>query len=409
MLPGNDINNFLKAYKNKAEEELSAILLWWQQFMPDEQKGGFYGSVNNQNKADADAAKGIVLNSRILWSFSAAYLFEQEEKYKMIAKRAYQYIIKHFIDEKYGGVFWSVDASGKMLDGRKQIYGLAFTIYALAEFYKATKNEEALSIAKVLFNVIEKYSFDKEKTGYVEAFTRDWSHSGNLRLSDKDDNEKKTMNTHLHIIEAYANLYMVWRDADLKNKILLLLDNFDQHIINQQNDHLNLFLDENWNLKSSLISFGHDIEAAWLLQECAEIIGEASYIENYKSYAIKIANAALEGWDERNGGLWYEYDPATNHWIKEKHWWPQAEAMVGFFNAYQISNNIKYLDLSKASFDCILAYLKDQTNGEWFWGIRENDSLIEKEKAGFWKCPYHNSRACLEIIKRTNKIISNAN
>ncbi len=390
----------LEKYKSAVSKELISILDWWYKHMIDNDNGGFWGSVNNYNQISPDAPKGIVLNSRICWAFSAAYLQKNDLQYLQIASRAFDYIKKHFIDEDYGGVYWSVDESGKMLDGRKQIYGLAFTIYAFAEYYKVTNNNETLSIAKDLFLTIEKYSFDKSKTGYIEAFARDWSSSDDLRLSEKDDNQKKTMNTHLHIIEAYANLYSVWPDTGLKKKILLLLDNFNQHIVNPKNYHLNLFMDEDWNVHSSLISYGHDIEAAWLLQECTEIVGETSYIEKYKSIAVKMADAALEGWDIKNGGLWYEYDTATNHWQNEKHWWPQAEAMVGFFNAYQITGDEKYLHLSELSFDFITKHLKDKINGEWFWGINENGTLMEKEKAGFWKCPYHNSRACIEIIKR---------
>lgn len=394
----------LIGYHSEVKQELEEILCWWASQMIDEQYGGFYGSLNNDNEVDEASAKGIVLNSRILWTFSAAYRYEKKPKYKEIANRAYQYIIRHFLDDQYGGVYWSVGRQGNMADGRKQIYGLAFCIYGLAEYYKISSDENALKKAISLYNDIEKYSFDGQYGGYIEALNRDWSQAGDLRLSEKDDNEKKSMNTHLHIIEGYANLYSVWPDEKLKLKIVGLLDNFEQHIINSENHHLNLFFDEAWNVRSTMISYGHDIESAWLLQESAEIITEDLYIKKYKDLAVKMAVASLEGIDKKDGGMYYEIDPVSNHIIQEKHWWPQAEAMVGFFNAYQINREIHFLDQSLKSFEYIKNFLKDAKYGEWFWGIDENGEVMNKEKAGFWKCPYHNGRACLEIVKRIDKL-----
>ena len=396
-------------YKNEAEQEWTAILSWWQNNMLDDENGGFFGSVNNQNQVDGAAAKGIVLNSRICWAFSAAYLHFGHDAYFQVAKMAFSFIQDFFIDKEYGGVFWSVDVKGNMLDSRKQIYGLAFTIYALAEYYRAVRDEEALSTAINLFTVIEQYSFDPINSGYIEAFARDWSATADLRISAKDDNEKKTMNTHLHIIEAYANLFTVWPNDALKKKICSLLENFQQYMINPQNNHLNLFMDESWKVQAGVISYGHDVEAAWLLEECARITGETTYIEKFKNISIQLIRAASEGWDKEGGGLWYEFEPATGQLIQEKHWWPQAEAMVGYLNAYQLTGQQYYLQQSLLSFNFIKAHLKDYKNGEWFWGIYKNGSLIDKEKAGFWKCPYHNSRACQQISKRIAEIVTDEN
>ena len=396
-----DVNEKLLLFKKETTTELKSILDWWSQYMIDETNGGFYGSVNNENVADSSAAKGIVLNSRILYFFSAAYNFTNEEKYLAIAFRSYTYILAHFADRAFGGVYWSLDAKGKMLNGKKQIYGLAFCIYAMSEYYKAGKDSQALHFAKELYNLIEQYSYDKKNGGYIEAFTREWNDSVDLRLSYKDDNEKKTTNTHLHIIEAYSNLYGIWPNAILKEKIESLLENFDRHMINKETGHLNLFMNEEWRVQSTLVSYGHDIEAAWLLQQCAVIIGNELYEDKFKQSAITLADDAAEGLDE-DGGLWYEFEPAENNLIKEKHSWPQAEAMVGFFNAYQLTGNGKYLDYSIDSWNFIKQYIRDEKNGEWYWGINADRTSMQKEKAGFWKCPYHNSRACMEIIKRIN-------
>lgn len=390
--------------KTEVEQELHDILAWWMKNMPDQKHGGFHASIDNNNVIDTSAAKGIVLNSRILWTFSAAYLFTGKREYLPVATRAADYIFQYFIDHQYGGVYWSVDRHGRILDGRKQVYGQAFCIYGMVEYFKASENEQALQLAKDLYLHLERYSFDKQQGGYIEAFTRGWQTADDLRLSEKDDNEKKTMNTHLHIIEAYASLYTVWPDQHLREKIAELLNLFDRHIINKDTWHLNLFMDENWQLRSTLVSFGHDIEAAWLLLESAEISGYKLYIEHYKEVSNRLASAAVEGLDA-DGALWYEYEPATENWIREKHSWPQAEAMIGFFTAWQLTGNEEYLQFSLGAWQFIKKELKDTVNGEWFWGISKEGHPMTKEKAGFWKCPYHGARACMEISRRVSTLL----
>lgn len=391
-------------YRQQLQSEWKNILSYWKDNMTDHQYGGFYGSINNDNSVVAAAPKGIVLNSRIVWTFSAAYQYAKDEQYLQVATRAFDYIAKHFIDTQYGGVYWSVNEQGNMLDGRKQVYGLAFAIYGCSEYYKATGNEAAVEICKDLFNKIEEYSLDKQRNGYIEAFTREWQQIDDLRLSEKDDNEAKTMNTHLHIIEAYANLYRVWPDDMLRSKIVNLLFIFDNYIIDHRAGHLHLFMDDEWNVKSTVQSFGHDVEAAWLLLQCAEVINDDKLIARYKELSVKIAQAATEGLDT-DGGLWYEYDSANDQLVKEKHSWPQAEAMTGFFTAWQLTGDEKYLNYSFNAWQFVQQYLLDKKNGEWYWGVYADYSLMQKEKAGFWKCPYHNGRTCLELITRISVIV----
>jgi cellobiose epimerase len=391
----------LKIFKKEILKEYKSILLYWMQFTLDETNGGYYGSINNDNIAQIKAPKGIVLNSRILWSFSAAYLYFNNTDYKTLAHRAYQYIIQYFVDKENGGVYWSVDNIGKKLDTKKQIYGLAFCIYGLSEYYKINKDVEVLELCKKLYLCIEKYSFDKNFNGYIEALTHNWQPINDLRLSAKDANEKKTMNTHLHIIEAYANLYTALPIANLKQSIRNLLQLFITHFVNAKTGHLILFFSEEWETENTLISYGHDIEAAWLLLNCAEIIEDTILIKKYKELALQITNAALEGFDN-NGGMWYELE--NDILIKEKHWWPQAEAMIGLVNAYQLSNDKKYLDLLFSNWNFIKTNIKDKKKGEWFWGVDENNiPMPNQDKAGFWKCPYHNTRACLELLKRVKQ------
>ncbi len=394
----------LTIYQSELEEELSQLLHWWTTYTIDKEFGGFHGKVTNDNLA-VSAPKGLVLNARILYTFSAAYLLRKQAEDLSIATRAFEYLINSFLDQKNGGFYWSLTPQGKPLDQKKQVYGQSFAIYALAEYHKATQDEQALFMAKETYHLLEKHSYDPEFTGYIEAHTYDWQNLEDLRLSTKDQNDKKSMNTHLHVIEAYANLYTVWPNKSLKIAIKQLLANFKNYIIDSQTGHLQLFFDADWKVKSTLVSFGHDIEAAWLLLEAAEVIKDEQEIRDFKELALKMADASLRGL-HKNGGLIYEFDQANQHWIKEFHWWPQAEAMVGFFNAWQISGNSTYLTETFKIWDFIKRHLKDAKNGEWFWGVDHQLLLMSnQDKAGFWKCPYHNGRACIEIIKRMQQML----
>lgn len=392
--------DMLANYKTELTAELSNIIAYWQKHAPDEINGGFFGKIDNDNNVTANAPKGSVLNARILWSFSAAYNLKPDAESLQMAHRAYNYISRYFIDAEFGGVYWSVDYEGNKLDTKKQVYASAFTIYALSEYYKASGLAVAKEQAIALYHLLVAKSYDKHQTGYLEAFTRDWQPIGDLRLSAKDANEKKTMNTHLHVLEAYTNLYRIWPDKGLRKQIKTLIGNFFDHFFDVKTHHLVLFFDEDWNRKSDTVSYGHDIEATWLLLEAAEVINDILLEEDVEEMCPLIADVVLKGLDN-DGGLWYEYEPAKHHLIKEKHWWVQAEAMVGFFNAWQISRDQKYLDLSVKNWAFVKAKILDQQNGEWFWGIKEDGSIMPGEdKVGLWKCPYHNCRACIEIIKR---------
>lgn len=389
----------VKQLKTELTTELDSILNYWIKHTLDTQNEGFIGQIDFNDHLIANAEKGSVLNSRILWTFSSSYQVTKKENHKKIAERAFDFLSKYFYDAEFGGLFWSINVDKTPKDTKNQIYALAFAIYGLTEYYAISKDEKALEIAKNLYFKIQEHSYDPLNKGYLEAFTRNWQPIEDLRLSDKDANEKKTMNTHLHIIEAYANLYKVWKDETLRKNSIELLETIENHFINTETGHLRLFFDENWIEKPDVISYGHDIEAAWLLLQCAEILEEENLVANYRKHAVQIAEVTKEGLDA-DGGLWYEFDPEKSELIAEKHWWVQAEALIGFYNAYQLSGNENYLAIVFKNWKFIKKYILDLKNGEWFWGIYKDYSLIEKDKAGFWKCPYHNSRACLELIKR---------
>jgi len=380
--------------------ELQQILHYWESFSVDSFYGGFAGRIDENNNPDPLAPKGSVLNTRILWTFSAASHQTRNPDHQALATRAFQYVKEFLTDPVFGGLYWAVDYQGKRLDSHKQVYAQAFGIYGMSEYYRLTKDEKALELAMDWRRLIENYSRDTIKGGYIDAFGEDWTGLDDKRLSEKDENASKTMNSHLHIVEAYANLYEVSPSEELKKDIIHLLRIFDEKIINPENHHLGLFFNNDWETDNTLISYGHDIEAAWLLQSCAESIQHQPSIERAKKNALLITEAAIEGLD-KDGGLWYEFNDVTKEKIHEKHWWPQAEALVGFCNAWQITGNERYKNALMKTWHFIRGHIQDKKKGEWLWGVDKNNmKMAGQDKIGLWKCPYHNSRACLEILNR---------
>ena len=408
--------------KSDLQKELvENILPYWMNKFVDNENGGFYGQIDGREQLHPQANKGAILNARILWTFSAAYRVVKNPEYLVIAERAYNYIIERFIDKENGGVFWELDYLGKPVNTKKQAYAQGFALYGFSEFYRATGNTEALEWAKNFFHLIEKYCYDSDKGGYFEAFTRDWQPIEDMRLSEKDANEKKTMNTHLHILEPYTNLMRIWKTPETVTVMRNLIDVFTDKILNKKTNHLNLFFDENWECKSTEISYGHDIEASWLIFEAAEVLGDEELLNRLKPVCLNIANAAYEGL-QPDGSLIYEAAPLSPlpcgeglgegsfhldrdccgeglHLDRDRHWWVQAEAVVGSAYAYKISGNADYLRKAQQTWDYIKNYIIDRENGEWFWSAYPDGKPNRKDdKAGFWKCPYHNARMCLEVM-----------
>ncbi|CAM3230495.1 AGE family epimerase/isomerase [Paenibacillus lupini] len=376
------------------------ILSFWLKHTRDEQFGGFVGEIMQDMTFTAEADKSLVLNTRILWTFSSAYRLFGKKEYLAAANRAYQYIKEHFIDRSHGGLYWMLDREGNPVSSKKQIYGQAFAIYAWSEYNRATGNTEALEEAVSLYQLIEKYGRDSVHLGYIEALAEDWSETSELSLSNKDLNEKKSMNTHLHVLEGYTNLYRVWPDEALRHSLSELIVVTMDHIVDQSTGHFKLFFNEKWDSKSGHISYGHDIEGSWLLHEAAEVLGDEALLEKVKAVAVQMAEATLrEGIDE-DGGVPNEAD-SSGLIDSNRDWWPQAEAVVGFYNAYQLTGDERYAEAAKASWTFIQNFLIDRVNGEWYWSVTKDGTPTDgHQKVGAWKCPYHNGRACFEMIER---------
>lgn len=384
-------------WQDEIRNEWQSILQYWMLRVPDGKNGGFFGRIDEHDQPVPDAQKGLVLHSRILWTFSSAWRHTGRAVYRSMASGAYEYLITHFLDPVDGGAFWSLDATGTPLDTRKQLYGQAFALYGISEYFIAGGDRSALEEAVRFYRLIEKQGHDPVYQGYFEAFSRNWTTLEDVRLSDKDANEKKSMNTHLHILEAYANLYRAWPDAGLGDSIRRLLEVFARHILHRSTAHLGLFFTEDWRPRSAIVSYGHDIEAAWLLHESAIALGDAYWMARTSEFALRLAGAAAEGLD-MDGGLWYEKE--GDRLVREKHWWPQAEAMVGFLHAGVISGEERWTLLSARVWDFVKRYIRHPLGKEWYWGVTADHlPMPRQDKAGFWKCPYHNSRACIEIIR----------
>ncbi|HTG71354.1 MAG TPA: AGE family epimerase/isomerase [Candidatus Udaeobacter sp.] len=382
------------------QELESNILSFWMEHTLDEKNGGFYGFISRDLTVNQGAGKSLVLNTRILWTFASAYRITGNESYLKIAERAYRYVNEYFTDQQYGGLYWMIDAEGKPAETKKQVYGQAFAIYAFSEYYRATGSEAALQQAIELFHTLERYSYDQEYKGYFEALTRDWQETGDNSLSEKDLNEKKSMNTHLHVMEGYTNLYRVWKSDELHAKLKELIEITIKHIINEDNAHFILFFDEQWNRKSEHISYGHDIEGSWLLVEAAEVLGDEALLASARAIAIRMAEATLNEGVDGDGGLFNEAGP-EGLIDTDKDWWPQAEAVVGFYNAYQLTGDEKYREAAVRSWQFIESFIVDKEHGEWHWSVKRDGSPSGNiEKASPWKCPYHNGRACFEMIER---------
>lgn len=395
------MNQLINQLRNEMRSELeNNILPFWMNKMEDNEEGGFYGQITGEDELKPEASKGAILNARILWTFSSAYRLLKKPEYLETATRAKRYLIDRFYDPQYGGIYWELDYKGNPLDTKKQIYAIGFAIYGLSEYARATGDEEALAYAQQLFDVIEQHSFDSEQNGYVEALTRDWQPIEDMRLSDKDENEKKTMNTHLHILEPYTNLYRVWKDEQLERQLRNLIEVFITRILDPQTGHLNLFFEEDWTNKYHIVSYGHDIEASWLIHEAALVLGDPEVLKRIEPIIIRIAQAADEGLNP-DGSMIYENFLDKQKIDRELHWWVQAENVVGHINLYQHFGDTEALDTAARCWEFIKTKLIDREQGEWHWSLLPDGTVNRRDdKAGFWKCPYHNGRMCMEVIER---------
>jgi len=390
------------------EHELRAdILPYWREHAPDPANGGFVGLVGNDGTVKPGVPRGALLSARILWTFSAAYERDGDPADLALAHRAADDLRDHFTDPQEGGLYWTITAAGAPLNAGKILYVQAFGIYGLSEYYRATGERGALDRAIALYRLVEARCRDRVHGGYYEEFTRDWKLQTDLHRSVMGNAALKSQNTHLHVLEAYTNLYRVWPDPGLRRALQGLVEVMLTHLIDPANHHLRLFLDADWTPRSDTISYGHDIEASRLLPEAAEALGDPALLARTRAEALQMARATLAEGVDRDGGLLSEAGPRglTN---TDKEWWQQAEALTGFLAAYQLSGDPRYLDASLRTWAFIDAHQIDHQHGEWYRLLARDDSVISQDKLSLWKCPYHNGRACMEMADRLRALLQSA-
>ncbi len=374
------------------------ILPFWMKLI-DRSNGGFFGKVDGKLNIVEKADKGSILNSRILWTFSSAYLILKSEEYLEYARQSYNFLVNNLIDNKFGGLFWSTDHKGNVKDDRKHIYNIAFAIYALSEYYLVTKDDEVKTLAVSLFKLIE--SKGKDEKGYLEEFDVQWNVVPNEMLSEFGVNANRTMNTHLHLLEAYTNLYRIWQDESVRDQICFILNIFEKNIFDNDLASFKVFFDINWNSLINLQSFGHDIEATWLINKALDLTGleNQNLIEIIKKVSKNIQKVSLIDNSIVNESFEGKIDT-------DRIWWVQTEAVIGFFNAYQLTGDKTFLNDAISIWGFIKNYIiDDNEKGEWNMRVsKEFNKYPEDDVVGPWKCPYHNSRMCLEIIERNKAI-----
>ncbi len=408
----------LLAYRASFEAELRRdILAYWLAHAVDPAGDGFYGAVDMNNRPVLTANRSCVLTARILWTFAAAARMYGDAAYRTMAERAYQVLTTHFLDRDHGGFFMELTPDDGVANATKHSYAQAFAIYALCKYYEDDPAAEVLTLIRECFALFEEKTKDRRRLGYGEAFSREWQPLSENRMADHD--EPKSMNTHLHVIEAYATLYKVWPDALVRVRLRELLLIFLDKII-RPSGHLGIFFDEDFcetGPSRGNCSFGHDVEASWLLWEAAEILGDPALIERTRPASIRMLEAVERVGLDKDGGMFLESTRFGSHVRTNKHWWVQAETLVGFMNGFEMTGNLRFWENVKLSWDFIDRHVIDHEGGEWFTKVSRLGQPFLTEppddpspyyrndwKIDPWKCPYHNGRACMELIQRIDRL-----
>ena len=387
----------MNTFVQEIEEHLKTRLIPFWESLKDQKYGGYYGWLGYDLKLDKEYEKGCILNSRILWFFSSAYELLKEKNLKEDADYAYEFLKNYCIDREYGGVFWSVTYDGKPKDTTKHTYNQAFAIYALSSYYNATGCKDALDIVRGLQLIIEEKMTDEY--GYLEAFTRDFRPESNEKLSENGVLAEKTMNTLLHVFEAYTEFYRVTKDPFTRERLRFMMDLFAYKVYNRELKRQEVFFDRTWNSLIDLYSYGHDIETSWLMDRGLEVLADPAYTEKLAPITAEIAEAIYEK-AYVNHSLMNEAEKGVDDTTRV--WWIQAETVVGFINAWQKKpGEKKFLQAAEDVWEYIRKYLVDPREGsEWFWCVEADGTPIHKPIVEPWKCPYHNGRMCMEVIRR---------
>lgn len=385
-----------------AEELHERLLPYWLRAR-DSVRGGFVGRITGRNEMVLDAPRGGIVNARILWTFSAAARITGRTEYAEVAHETWEYFKDHFLDPVHGGVYWMLTADGKILDDRKHVYAQAFGLYAIAEYVRFCNRQEAVHYVQELFMLMDNHAYDAETQSYYEVFSREWHKLSDPRLSDKDAYWPRSTNVMLHILEAYTELCKVWNSPIPRIRLVELIELFLDRIIRSDGKHMHGFFDTDWTPRSDFVSFGHDIEGAWLLTYAARVVDNPTLRSRVHKAALRIVNAVREEGIASDGGVAYVL-AADGTLDTDRHWWPQAEAIVGLYDAYELTGDLRFLKDALSVWRFIRAKIQDGDDHEWHFRVNsDGEPYREEDKVGPWKGPYHNGRACLQIIERLQR------
>lgn len=393
------------SFREALEQELhQGILPYWTRRVFDPESGTFTPRIDGNNRIDPNGTHSIILQTRILWTFAAVTRLIRGKQYLPYLDAALSTLEKHFLDRRYGGFYWSLESDFSILDDAKRSYGQSFAIYAYAEAYLATGREELKTRASDLFLLLDEKGFIEDQGAWHEGFSRAWDPLDDVRISPDDPLEIRSTNTHLHLMEAFANLYRIWPDPLLKNRIHTLLSVFLQKIYHPEEHYFRTFFDDHWHPTTKIYSFGHDIETVWLMLDAAQTISDPVLVQSCEQVLIEVADHLMhKGIDPKFGGIYQLGKQGAVH-DTDKHWWPQAEALIGLTRAASLTGNDRYLKQAMEIWNYVTQTFIDREGGEWFFRVdRFGEPYYFEDKAGPWKCPYHTSRAMME----TARLLSN--
>lgn len=387
--------------KNEFSEHLYNDLISFWASMKDDDCRGYYGYADADGIPDKTSSKGVILQSRILWFFASSYILNKDPKILLLADHAYEFIKEHCYDQEFGGMYWSVNYDGTPCDDMKHTYCQSFAIYALSAYYRASGRIEALDLAKSIYETIEKNC--RDGGGYLEAFEKDFSPSGNDKLSENGVMADRTMNTLLHLLESYTELLCAEYSANVESSIKQILYLFKANIYDPERKICKVFFDKDYSSLIDLESYGHDIEASWLISRACEVLNDDKIKKTMNPLIIGLAEEALEnGIDIDTFAMNNERENSTvDH---KKVWWVQAEAVTGFYNAYTLTGDENYLKASEHIWDFIKKNVIDGKHREWIENIYdEGQENPDQALVHEWKCPYHNGRMCIEMYARLDR------
>ena len=399
----------LTLLKKEVLEEHKNILKFWTDNTVDLENGGFIGQIDGDMTKQPKADKGLILNARIIWAYSAAYKYTNDTQYLELATRAFRFFMDKFYDKNYDGMpYFMIDYEGKPTMVRNQAIAVAFATYALSEYYRATKSPEALEYTLKLFNSLEKHALDTKSNGYFDAFSQEWEKLDDMRMYPGDPNATKTMNANFHIMVAYANIYREYKDNKVKKALKNLIEVLIDKIIDKERGSCNLNFKDDWEVVPSNDNYGLDIEATWLIWDAVQVLGDEDLKKKVKPIILKMVDHCVKYGYDKDGGMMNEGNDEKGVLNTDKSWWVQAESVIAFFNAYQITGETKYLSYALLTWDFIKKYVIDRKNGEWFGTVSKDDHTpnMQESKIGPWKCPYHNSRMGLQIAERVDSILN---